>query len=242
MPVKMETIVGSLRVKRGRYMLCLGAAFLFAGSAASAQSNGEAGRIAGVVHLAPMEPAPKFNAYPGRAHEHGAADENQPQAGGFSDVVVYLEPDPSLPGTPRPSHARAELTQSGMSFVPRVLPIMVKESVDFPNRDPFYHNVFSYSATKRFDLGRYSEGGNGSVTFPNPGEVRVFCDIHSDMNAVILVLSNRFFTQPDPSGRFEIQDVPVGKHRLTVWHPDKEGKTIEVELPDQSAHELEINL
>jgi plastocyanin len=241
-PEKTETIVGSLRVKRGRHMLCLVAAFLFAGSVANAQTNGGTGRIAGVIHLAPAKPAPKFNAYPGRAHEQGAADENQPQAGGYSDVVVYLEPDPKLPATPRPTQRRAELTQSGMSFVPRVLPIMVKESVDFPNRDPFYHNVFSYSATKRFDLGRYSEGGNGSVTFPNPGEVRVFCDIHSDMNAVILVLSNRFFAQPDSSGRFEILDVPAGKHRLTVWHPDVEGKTIDVEVPDDAAHELEINL
>jgi len=129
-----------------------------------------------------------------------------------------------------------------MAFVPRVLPIMVKESVDFPNRDPFYHNVFSYSAPKRFDLGRYSEGGNGTVTFPNPGEVRVFCDIHSDMNAVILVLANRFFTQPDAAGRFEIADVPPGRHRLTVWHPDIPGKTIDVDVPAESACEVEISL
>lgn len=205
-------------------------------------SSAEAGRISGVVRLAPKPPAPKFNAYPGRAHEHVGGDASQPEAGGYADVVVYLEPDSTLPATPRSSHPRAELSQSGMAFVPRVLPIMVKESVDFPNRDPFYHNVFSYSAPKRFDLGRYSEGGNGTVTFPNPGEVRVFCDIHSDMNAVILVLANRFFTQPDAAGRFEIADVPPGRHRLTVWHPDIPGKTIDVDVPAESACEVEISL
>jgi plastocyanin len=196
--------------------------------------------ITGVIHLAPPKPAPKFNAYPGRARED--VDDQMAQAGGYSDVVVYLEDDPTLPATPRPPHSRSELSQSGMAFVPRVLPIMVKESVDFPNRDPFYHNVFSYSATKRFDLGRYAEGGNGTVTFPNPGEVRVFCDIHSDMNAVILVLPNRFFVQPNSSGRFGLSDVPAGKHRLTAWHPDMPGKTIDVEVSKESPVELEISL
>jgi plastocyanin len=184
----------------------------------------------------------KFNAYPGRAHEHPSHDDAQAAPGGLSDVVVYLEPDPGLSAPARPSRSHAELSQSGMRFVPRVLPILAGEAVDFPNRDPFYHNVFSYSSTKRFDLGRYAQGGTSTVTFPEPGEVRVFCDIHSDMNAVILVLANRFFTQPDSMGRFEIAKVPSGRHRLTIWHPDVTGKTIEVTVPSESAAALEISL
>ena len=238
MPAKSDRFVGSLRTRWGASLLGPLAAVLIL----AFPSSVEAGRISGVIHLAPKPPAPKFNAYPGRAHEHSGGDVSEAEAGGYSDVVVYLEPDSTLSSTPRASHPRAELTQSGMAFVPRVLPIMVKESVDFPNRDPFYHNVFSYSATKRFDLGRYSEGGNSTVTFPNPGEVRVFCDIHSDMNAVILVLPNRFFTQPDAGGRFGLLDVPAGKHRLTVWHPDVPGKTIDVDVTAQSPLEVEISL
>ncbi|MEZ4655274.1 MAG: hypothetical protein R3E12_17190 [Candidatus Eisenbacteria bacterium] len=202
----------------------------------------QTGTITGVVRPIPRPPSSStFNAYPGHAHEQ-VMPEAEATDNGFADVVVYLEKDPSLPlrpsAVPPPKHP--ELTQSGMRFVPRVLPILAGQSVDFPNRDPFYHNVFSYSSTKRFDLGRYAEGGNGTVSFPEPGEVRVFCDIHSDMNAVILVLPNQFFAQPDSAGRFRLESVPAGPHRLTLWHPDFDAQSIEVVVSSEPVTHLEL--
>jgi hypothetical protein len=89
--------------------------------------------------------------------------------------------------------------------------------VEFPNQDPLFHNVFSLSAARTFDLGRYPEGTSKSVVFDRAGVVQVFCHIHSDMSAIVLVLENPFFAVPD-SGRYVIAGVPAGDYRLTAWH------------------------
>jgi plastocyanin len=197
----------------------------------------ETGRIAGRVSLGSLTaPAPAFDPYPGRAGARVQAAP-APNEGGVSDVVLYVE---QVAGTFSPRAKRSSLVQEGMRFVPRVLPILVGEEVDFPNRDPYYHNVFSYSDTRRFDLGKYAEGGSRRVEFPEVGEVRVFCDIHADMNAVILVLQNPFFTQPESDGSFAIEAVPAGPHVLIVWHPDSDPKRIEVTVPSEGAQVLEV--
>ncbi len=131
-------------------------------------------------------------------------------------AVVYLETAPRGAFDEAPPR-RARLDQRGEAFVPHVIAIQVGTTVDFPNNDRTYHNVFSLSRTKTFDLGRYAAGKSKSVTFDRPGIVRVFCDIHSHMNAWILVFAHRYFTVTESDGRFRIDNVPAGTYTVSVW-------------------------
>jgi plastocyanin len=135
--------------------------------------------------------------------------------------VVYLESAPRGAFEER-EPARAILDQRNETFVPHVLAITVGTVVEFPNSDHTYHNVFSLSKPQRFDLGRYAAGKSKSVRFERPGVVRVFCDIHSHMNAFILVFSHRFFDVTSPDGSFSIEGVPPGTYTVVAWY---EGET-----------------
>jgi plastocyanin len=132
-------------------------------------------------------------------------------------AVVYLEtaPQPAFEegGTPRVS-----MRQEHETFIPHVLAIRAGTVVEFPNFDPVYHNVFSLSKPKPFDLGRYGTGRSKSVRFDDPGIVRVFCDIHSHMSAFILVFAHRFYAVTDEQGRYRIDRVPPGTYTVTAWY------------------------
>ncbi len=130
--------------------------------------------------------------------------------------IVYFEtaPQGAFEDLDRP---HASMDQKNESFVPFVLAIVAGTTVDFPNRDKTFHNVFSLSKPQRFDLGRYAAGRSKSVRFDRPGVVRVFCDIHSHMNAFILVFAHRFFAATDESGAYRIDNVPPGNYNLAVW-------------------------
>ena len=128
--------------------------------------------------------------------------------------------------------ARATMDQLDETFVPHVLAITVGTTVDFPNRDLTFHNVFSLSKTRSFDLGRYSRGHSKSVRFERPGVVQVFCDIHSHMNAYILVFAHRYFAVTDPSGGYAITRVPPGSYALALWHEGEVRERRTVSLPD----------
>ena len=133
-------------------------------------------------------------------------------------AVVYLEGE-SLNGQKfSPPTAHPILDQKGLAFHPQVLPILVGQTVEFPNRDNLFHNVFSYSSPKEFDLGRYPMGYSKFVTFDEPGVVRVYCDIHSHMNATILILQNPFFAVPDDQGSFSMKNVPNGTYTMRFWY------------------------
>jgi len=145
--------------------------------------------------------------------------------------VVYLDPAPggALEGD---GTARATMDQRDETFVPHVLAITVGTTVDFPNSDVTFHNVFSLSKTRRFDLGRYPRGRSKSVRFDRAGVVQVFCDIHSHMSAYILVFEHRYFAVTDSRGGYEIPGVPPGTYRLVAWHEGEVRATGRVVVPE----------
>jgi plastocyanin len=132
-------------------------------------------------------------------------------------AVVYLEAAPRG-AFEVPPPGRAVLDQRNETFVPHVLAVTVGTTVQFPNSDRVFHNVFSLSKARRFDLGRYPRGQSRSVRFDRPGVVRVFCEIHSHMSAFILVFAHRFFDTTDGAGRYRIEGVPPGTYTLAVWN------------------------
>lgn len=153
-------------------------------------------------------------------------------------AVVYLESDELDRGRYSLPPKKPVLEQKELQFHPQVLPILIGSTVEFPNGDNLFHNVFSYSRTKEFDLGRYPMNDSRSVTFDRAGPVKVYCDIHSHMSATILVLRHPFFGVPDDDGDYVIAEVPEGKYRLVLWYGRdvverrpvtvKEGETLEV--------------
>ena len=136
----------------------------------------------------------------------------------FANVIIFLDSVPGAGDTAVGASTPLKIEQLGETFVPHVLPVLVGSTVQFPNADPVFHNVFSLSSARSFDLGRYPKGDSKSVRFDRPGTVQVFCHIHSDMSAVVLVLSNRFFTVPAAPGQYAIDGVPAGEYRLVAWH------------------------
>jgi plastocyanin len=156
------------------------------------------------------------------------------------DVVVYLE-GPNARISPRPGVGKPQLKQINQAFEPHVLGVPVGTTVDFPNGDLVYHNVFSYSKTKKFDLGYYGKGKSKTVTFDKPGMVQVFCDIHSTMSAYVLVVDSPFVTQPDESGSYAFPELPNGSYTLRVWHPDLGDRSMKVTVGD-GVTDFDVNL
>jgi plastocyanin len=131
--------------------------------------------------------------------------------------VVYLEAV-SIAAFEPGQRRHARMDQRNERFVPHVLAIATGTYVDFPNDDKTYHNVFSLSKTKEFNLGRYAAGHSESVLFDQAGIVRVFCEIHSHMSAFILVFAHRYFAVTGDDGRYRIDGVPPGTYTLVVWN------------------------
>jgi plastocyanin len=178
-------------------------------AAAGEQARGAIrGRLNITQYARPTERRPEV-AEPGSAGGRGLPD--------LRRGVVYLDAAPRGAFEER-EPGRATLDQRNETFVPHVLAILAGTVVDFPNSDKTFHNVFSYSRAKRFDLGRYATGRSKSVRFDRPGVVRVFCDIHSHMNAFILVFSHPFFDTTDVDGRFRIDNVPAGTYTVIGWY------------------------
>lgn len=192
-------------------------------------SAAHAGVIRGTLEVPSAAPASDLHPYPGRA---GSMPSAGTVIGAVTDAVIYVA---RVPGTPTPAHEgdHPSLAQRQQSFVPRVLAVQAGSSVDFPNFDPIFHNVFSVSPTKRFDLGKYARGHTRSVRFLKPGLVNVYCDIHSDMAAYILVLPHHAFTRPAANGRYALPALPPGPYTVVVWHPDLGEIRRDVQVPAQ---------
>lgn len=148
------------------------------------------------------------------------------------DAVVSLEGIPREvgKGDPKPVAKRAVIDQRELKFIPRVLPVLAGTTVDFPNNDKTFHNVFSASEAKKFDLGLYPSGEKRSVTFDKPGVVKILCNVHPNMEAYVVVKEHPFFSAADKKGNYQIHAVPLGKYRLEVWHPDHGTRTVPFEL------------
>ena len=161
-----------------------------------------------------------------------------------SDVrpaVVYLESAPAR-AFPDVEPMRATMDQRNETFVPHVLAITVGTTVDFPNSDNTYHNVFSLRGPRPFDLGRYAAGRSKSVRFDRPGIVRVFCEIHSHMSAFILVFNHRYFSVTSPDGRYQITRVPSGRYTLVAWNEGAIRESRQIVVPDDGAVEADFSV
>lgn len=136
-----------------------------------------------------------------------------------SSIVVWLEPldrktEPPMRDVPA---QRLTLTQKNKTFEPHLLVVQVGSVVDFPNRDPFFHNVFSLFDGKRFDLGLYEAGTTRHVRFDRPGVCYIFCNIHPEMSGVVIVLDTPYYAIANGAGSISIPDVPSGRYQLHVW-------------------------
>lgn len=177
---------------------------------AATPAGSAAGSIEGIVPLPPAPPAAVMAKRYELVSRGGALAALPPLA------VVWLEGDfPESAEAPRP----AQILQRDYAFEPAILPIRVGATVAFPNEDEEYHNVFSYSPAKRFDLGRYmpDERPVPTQVFEKAGQIVLRCDIHEHMRAVILVIDSPYFVTTDPSGSFRIDGAPAGDYTLKAW-------------------------
>jgi plastocyanin len=193
-----------------------------------------AGRILfALACAAPLFTGARLSAEDGSVHGlvrilHRAEGES-----GSGDVVVWLTP---VRGGRRVSAgAIARLTQKNKTFSPHVVAVTQGTEIEFPNHDLFFHNVSSIHQGKTFDLGLYESGAARRVRFNQAGVTHIFCNIHPEMSAVVMVLGTRYFAVSGEEGRFQINRVPPGRYKLAVWYE----QTAEAELQSQ-ARELEV--
>lgn len=144
--------------------------------------------------------------------------------------------------TARAAPTTVRMAQKDTAFQPAVLVVPPGSTVEFPNDDPFFHNVFSYSAPKRFDLGRFPRGESRSVQFDEPGMVKVYCEVHDFMRSVVVVTDHEFHAIVAEDGGFTIRGLPVGQHTLLVWHPEHGDREVTVNVTDGGTTRVNVRL
>ncbi len=154
-------------------------------------------------------------------------------------AVISIEGLPSDSGKAQLAQLKskkATLDQKNMKFIPRVLAVVVGATVEFPNHDTSWHNVFSTSDAKKFALGLYAPGKSRSAAFDKAGVVKILCNVHPSMEAYVVVKSHPYFAAADAQGRYTLKDIPLGKTSVQVWHPDFGNQVVPVDL----VHEGEV--
>jgi len=221
-----------------RYPLYVSALCL-ALAAIGARQLPETGRVIGRVRLTTKVPGKTLasTAYPRRA----VGDHSAPSLPEIRNVVVYIKDAPFRGPLPA---KRAELRQEHETFIPHTVAITRGSSVDFPNGDPFFHNVFSLSRAANFNLGRYERGQSRAREFAKAGTIKVYCDIHSHMSATVLVFDHPYFTIPELDGSFELPAVPAGQYTIVGWHErvGERAERIRVEAGKAASIELTVPL
>jgi plastocyanin len=198
--------------------------FFLSTGVATTGSSADDGVIEGTVQLPPPTAQRALNQRYRTEAEAPVVPSNPPAA------VVYLEGDLPFKASP-PSKAPAVMTQKNLLFAPDLIAIRVGTAVEFPNLDDTYHNVFSYSKPKRFDLGRYRKDEKpAAVIFDQPGVVIVHCEIHDRMRGTILVLNTPFFQKTDSAGHYRFDHLPPGRFVLKAWvdETDSRQQTVDV--------------
>jgi hypothetical protein len=158
----------------------------------------------------------------------------------LEDFVISIDqPVPEPPGSPPPA---ATVTQHNVSFEPHVLPIVVGTKVRWPNKDDIFHNIFSMSDAKDFDLGLYTKEKVPEITFDKIGQVDVFCSIHSKMHCIILVLPSRYFAKVNAHQHYFLRDVPAGTYKLRAWQERVPARVREVTVPAEGEVRVDFTL
>ena len=158
--------------------------------------------------------------------------------GEFQSTAIYLETSAAV----LPAPVAASLVQKNQRFDPRLVILPVGSTVSFPNADPIFHNVFSLSPAGEFDLGYYPAGETREVVFDQPGVVQVYCHLHSDMSAAIVVVPTQWFAKPDTTGAFAFANLPAGTYGVVVWHRAAGFFRRKVDLSEQSSVELSFEI
>jgi plastocyanin len=154
-----------------------------------------------------------------------------------ADVVVYLV---DVPGTFMPLSNHLRMDQKSLMFIPHVLPVVAGSTVDFANNDNVLHNIFSPSKTKNFNLGTYGKDIIKQETFDKEGDVVLLCNVHAEMSAYVIVLSNPFFSKTGNDGKFTIAGIPPGQYTLKTWHEKK--RPYEQKVVVEAGKTTEINI
>jgi plastocyanin len=184
--------------------------------------SGDPPEIKGTVFMPPM--AKERRTFRGRMYRNRLSTKkskkkkNAVLKSAFIDVIISAHPISNVFKVD--ALPPVKILQIGAEFVPRVVPITPGTEVQFINRDGFYHNVFSLTPGSRFNIGRKAKGIIVTRRFFNLGEVKLFCDIHAQMNATVICLDTPYFTRVSPDGRYELSGLPKGQYEIRVYHPE----------------------
>jgi plastocyanin len=193
----------------------------------------QSGTVSGRVEMKPIAPRTAVSRYP---------SPGGPLQGTIDPIPTAVFIDGPVAGAPAWPKSAAIIAQRHLRFSPSLLVIPRGTSVSFPNEDSEFHNVFSYSEAKRFDLGRYPKGESKRVTFDKPGIVKTYCEVHPWMRAAIVVLESSCYAIASEDGSFSIGGIPPGRYSVVAWNIDAGSKKMVVEVTAGRAQELQIRL
>ena len=194
------------------------------------------GSLTGRVHVVahPARRLATAGAYPGRI----VGVQGERETSELDNVVVFVSSAMRADVTPQ----RVSIRQTNEEFIPHVVAVTTGSTVEFPNDDLIFHNVFSLSRAATFDLGRYPRNESKARTFTKPGVIKVFCHLHSHMSAIVRVFPHPFFAVPDREGRFTIPNVPAGRLEVAAWHERAGEVTHQATIESGAATELTFSL